>query len=40
MQSWSARFVGSVHLQLEVTKEVLRQLEIAHDRRSLAPHED
>jgi hypothetical protein len=37
---WSARFVRSVCLQLEVAKEVLHQLEMARAHRSLAVHED
>jgi hypothetical protein len=40
LQSWSARFVGSVHIQLEVAKEVLHKLEVARDGRALTSHEE
>jgi hypothetical protein len=40
LQSWSARFVGSVHIQLEVTKEVLHKLEVARDSHVLTSHEE
>lgn len=40
LQSWSARFVGSIRSQLEIAKEILYRLEIARDHRSLADHEE
>jgi hypothetical protein len=40
LQSWSDRFTRSIRIQLEVAKEVLHKLEIAHDGRALAPHEE
>lgn len=40
LQSWNARSIGNVRLQLEIAKEVLHRLEIAQDHRTLAAHED
>lgn len=40
LRSWSSRFVGSVCMQLEMAKEIIRQLELVGDRRNLSAHED
>jgi hypothetical protein len=40
LQSWSTRFVGSIRMQLAITKEVVLCLESAYDRRQLAMHEE
>lgn len=39
LQSWSSKFVGSIRMQLEMAKDLIRQLEIAGDHRALAAHE-
>jgi hypothetical protein len=39
LQRWSGRFVGSIHLQLSIAKEVVYRLELAQDRRLLSPAE-
>jgi exonuclease III len=38
--SWSACSIGNMRVQLVVAKEVLCQLKVAHDHRSLAGHEE
>jgi hypothetical protein len=40
LKSWSDRFVGNVHSQLEIAREVVLQLEMARGRRTLASHEE
>jgi hypothetical protein len=40
LKSWSDRFVGNVHLQLQIAREVVARLEVAGDLRPLAEHED
>lgn len=40
LQSWSAKQIGSIRLQLELAKEVVHRLEIARDHRALAEHEE
>jgi hypothetical protein len=40
LKNWSDRFIGSIRLQLEITKEVVAKLEVARDSRQLAPHEE
>jgi hypothetical protein len=40
LTSWSAHSIGSVWVELEIAKEVLHQVEIARDHRSLALHEE
>jgi hypothetical protein len=40
LKSWSARNISRIHLQLEISKELLHRLEIAMDSRPLAQHEE
>jgi hypothetical protein len=40
LKSWSDRYVGNVRSQLEITKEVVLQLEMARNRHTLAFHEE
>jgi hypothetical protein len=40
LSSWSVCSIGTVRVQLEIAREVLHQLEIAQDHRSLTSHED
>jgi hypothetical protein len=40
LKSWSDRFLGNVRMQLEIAKEVVHRLEMVHDHRTLAPHEE
>jgi hypothetical protein len=40
LKSWSDIFVGNVCIQIEVTKEVILQLEKARDQRPLFVHEE
>jgi hypothetical protein len=40
LKSWSDHTIGSVRLQLKITKEVLHQLEKVRYQRVLAPHEE
>jgi hypothetical protein len=40
LQSWSAKSIGNIRVQLSITFEVVHQLESACDHRPLAPHEE
>jgi hypothetical protein len=40
LQSWSDRYVGSIGIQVEISKEVVLRLEMARDRRALSSHEE
>jgi hypothetical protein len=40
LQSWSAKTIGNVRVQLSLASEVVHRLEIARDRQPLAPHEE
>jgi hypothetical protein len=39
LQSWNDKKVGKIKLQLEMARELLHQLEVAQDNRSLSPAE-
>jgi hypothetical protein len=39
LKSWSDHFVGNIHLQLAIAKEVLEKLKSAGNHRPLAQHE-
>jgi hypothetical protein len=40
LSSWSARFIENIKVQLEAAKEVVFQLEVAQDQRSLSDSEE
>jgi hypothetical protein len=40
LQRWSDNKVGDLKLQLEMARELLHRLEMAHDSRTLSPSED
>jgi hypothetical protein len=40
LTSWADQFIDNIHMQLEVTKEVVAKLEVACDHRQLGTHEE